>query len=304
MIPGHCGRGLQGKSNMKNDNIEVSVLAQPSGRKMRTYFHEGKYFIESRENSEYAIEIENKTYNRVEVVVSVDGLSVLSGESASKEDRGYVINSKDKITIKGYRKDSDTVGAFKFVRKDKSYVKAQENDVSNAGVIALVVYAEKVSYTLNNYWYQQQVTPRYYPEWISTVADIPAFTYDSYNMCKSDPSNTSATLSYSNGTKGTNGVSGSSGTFASANYTSTLRCLQEHDTPMNFSHGTTWGQKIDDKTVNTEFTRANEIFSLSVFYNSWNNLKDAGIKLVKEKQISLPNGFPADKFAKPPVGWQ
>ena len=71
----------------------------------------------------------------------------------------------------------------------------------------------------------------------------------------------------------------------------------------SFSHGTTWGGKIDDKVATTSFERDSIIAQTEVFYNAKENLEAMGIKLVQEKQINLPTGFPRS-FATPPSGWK
>jgi hypothetical protein len=40
-----------------------------------------------------------------------------------------------------------------------------------------------------------------------------------------------------------------------------------------------------------------------IFYNSKENLEAMGIKLVQEKQVNYPTGFPGS-FAKPPTEWK
>ena len=71
----------------------------------------------------------------------------------------------------------------------------------------------------------------------------------------------------------------------------------------SFSHGTTWGGKIDDKVATTSFERDGIIAQTEVFYNAKENLEAMGIKLVQEKLVNLPTGFPRS-FATPPSGWK
>ena len=45
----------------------------------------------------YSVDLENPTRDRVEVVVSVDGMDVLTGSSASVKGRGYTIAPRSSI---------------------------------------------------------------------------------------------------------------------------------------------------------------------------------------------------------------
>lgn len=74
----------------------------------------------------------------------MDGLSVLSGEAASISDNGYVIHAWGEYTIKGFRKDNSSVGAFKFVERANSYAEGK-GEGSNVGVIGIAVYPEYVA---------------------------------------------------------------------------------------------------------------------------------------------------------------
>ena len=128
-------------NNVYNNGIDLSVTV--NGRPTRIYTHEGRYFIESREGTEHVIEITNRNYYRVEAVVAVDGLSVMNGEPASTEDFGYVIPAYGSVKVKGYRKNLEEVGAFKFSKREQSYA-ADKGDSSNVGVIAIAVWKEKL----------------------------------------------------------------------------------------------------------------------------------------------------------------
>lgn len=262
-------------NTINNHGIELSVTV--NGRPTRTYLHEGKYFIESRDGTEYAIEVKNNNWHKVEAVVAVDGLSVITGLPASKNNSGYIIAGHDRLVIKGFRKDLNEVGAFKFTKKEKSYA-ATKGQADNVGVIAVAVYKEKTWGVLNSIttsinsninWEDFEVSTR--------TPGSPAFTWGSYTS---------------------DGAVGSSKITAQTTEPVALYNSQ----PVGFDHGTTWGQKLTDKVVTTTFERAYLLFSTELYYNSRENLEAMGIKLIQEKQITLPRGFPED-FATPPAGW-
>lgn len=122
--------------------LEVRV----NGRPIKTYFHEGKTYVEGRKGSEYTLHVNNNSYSRKKFVVSVDGLNVISGDT--NWERGYVLDPWQSVDIPGWRKDSDTVNPFFFSGIKGSY--NQQNDSGekkNIGVIGCMVFSEKPSYT-------------------------------------------------------------------------------------------------------------------------------------------------------------
>lgn len=274
---------------INNNGIDVSVTI--NGRPVKVYSHEGKLFIESREGTEYAIEIKNNNWYRVEAVVAIDGLSILSGKTASKTDVGYVIRAKDKILLKGFRKNLEEVGAFKFTKKESSYA-ATKGQSSNVGVIAIAVYGEKC-----NPSYPTYVTLG--DTWTDTTGSFP-MNWKSTNVSLNNipVGSTDNTTSYhcSTGDLLRSCSAEAKGQSLSSNVAS------YSTEKIGFAHGTTWGEKLQDKVVNTEFTRDKQVFNVEIFYNSKENLEAMGIKLVQEKLVSFPRGFPAD-FCTPPDNW-
>ena len=80
----------------------------------------------------------NTTY---EIVASVDGLNVLNGRAASRQDAGYVLRPRGELTIEGFRKDDNTVAAFTFGAPQDAYAAhSAHGSVQNTGIIGTVVY--------------------------------------------------------------------------------------------------------------------------------------------------------------------
>lgn len=132
---------------MKTNAASFSVII--NGDPAKTYYHNGRTFIEAKEGSEFEIKIQNHTWGRVLAVASVDGLSVLTGEPASIEDGGYILNGHGKYQIKGFRISNSEVGAFKFTKKEGSYA-ADKGEAQNVGVIGVRVFSEYVVPSYNN----------------------------------------------------------------------------------------------------------------------------------------------------------
>lgn len=266
-----------------NSAIILSVNA--NGRPMRTYSHQGMFFIESREDTEYTIEIKNNNWFRVEAVVSVDGLSVITGNPASKADSGYIVNGNDKLVIKGFRKSNDEVGAFKFTKKERSYA-AEKGDKSNVGVIAVAIHREKPTFNVLN----------------SIVGQYHAYSNTAGPVPRPDPFPTTDSLQWTTDSN-TSGLLRSVNTSTTYSVQNSVGLEPQAQATATFSHGTTWGSKIQDKVVHVEFQRDGIIMEQSIYYNSKENLEAMGIKIVREVQINLPQGFPVD-YATPPKNWQ
>ena len=290
--------------NMLNyAGIEVSVTV--NSRPVRTYPHKGKYFFESRKDSQYEIVVKNNNYHRVEVIVSVDGLSVMNGELASKSDSGYIVNGYDKVVIKGYRYSDDSVGAFKFTDKSGSYA-ASKKAAGNAGLIAIVVFAEAVKWqpAAVPYWQKDNFNSTPWPPyWWNSI------TYGGFSQSRN--SSTIGGCLGSNGPKGELGTAGTNGINCSStvNYCSTLRSpacpgvtVQETDCSVSAAHGTGWGDKLDDHVNYVSWERGYEMYSTEIQYNSRENLIAMGVSVVPQKLAVKPVGFPRD-HARPPRGW-
>jgi hypothetical protein len=107
------------------------------------YGGDGKCFVVGQLNQEYSIMVRNRCKSRLEVVLSVDGLSVLDGKGASLRSGGYVINPGQTLEVKGFRTGHDTVAAFRFSSVGGSYANLKHGDTRNVGVVGMAVFTEK-----------------------------------------------------------------------------------------------------------------------------------------------------------------
>lgn len=108
---------------------------------VREYFHEGRYYIEGRKDHEYTIRVQNLSAKRKKIVVSVDGLNIMTGDSTW--ERGYCLNPWQQLDIPGWRKDSNDTAAFTFGSVGESYNEHNRSgDVNNVGVIGCKVFDE------------------------------------------------------------------------------------------------------------------------------------------------------------------
>lgn len=90
----------------------------------------------------YRIHVQNPTSQRMEVVVSVDGLDAVDGGEASLSKRGYVLAPFGDVTIEGWRTSLDSVAAFRFGSVHDSYAGRTGRD-RNVGVIGVAFFSER-----------------------------------------------------------------------------------------------------------------------------------------------------------------
>lgn len=295
------------------NNVEVSVLV--NGKHVKLFGHKGKTFICANYGAEYEIKIRNNNYYRVMAVASVDGLSVLDGKPADKDGVGYVLNGYSSMSIKGFRSDNNTVGAFKFTKKKKGYAKAVTGSSENSGVIAVAVFAEKQVAVAQ--WYAPPVATIFYntcdekPRGGScggitteghggiTITNNGLNSANINSVTRGDLIGCSATYASCNSVKATSNVSfGGQGVLRSF---STQKV--EEEAP-KFAAATTWGKRIDDRVTTTTFEKNScyPMAEFSIYYDTRQNLEEIGIVFENEKQIAYPRAFP-NGFATPPAGW-
>jgi hypothetical protein len=121
---------------------DVQVIDRQTGRAMPTYFHQGEYWVAGQPGAKYAIQIRNSRGPRVLAVTSVDGLNVLSGETADFGQSGYVFESGQRYGIEGWRKSDSEVAAFVFTASGDSYAE-RIGKPHDMGVIGVALFRER-----------------------------------------------------------------------------------------------------------------------------------------------------------------
>src|SRR6516165_10897004 len=121
---------------------EVLVIDRDSGTPLRTYYHRGEYWVAGKPGARYAIEIRNTLQERVLAVTSVDGINVLTGDTARWDQSGYVLHGEEAYEIIGWRKSQTEIAAFEFTAVSNSYA-ARTGRSANVGVIGVAVFRER-----------------------------------------------------------------------------------------------------------------------------------------------------------------
>ena len=100
---------------------DVQVIDRDSGEVLPVTRHRGDHWIAGRPGARYAVSIQNRQAGRVLGVVSVDGVNVISGETAALHQTGYVLQPRQAYRITGWRKSDHEVASFHFAAAPASY---------------------------------------------------------------------------------------------------------------------------------------------------------------------------------------
>lgn len=120
---------------------DIYVLSRSTGERLPVYDHGGKMYISGNPGDRYAVRVVNRTSGRLLTVISVDGVNVVSGDTASYEQTGYVFSPWQSYEITGWRKSQNQVAAFYFTSLPDSYA-ARTDRPQNVGAIGVAVFRE------------------------------------------------------------------------------------------------------------------------------------------------------------------
>ncbi len=121
---------------------EVEVIDRDTGQPLETYYHHGEYWVAGAPGAHYAIYLRNQMGERLLAVTSVDGVNVITGQSAGWEQGGYVLDPWEGYQVIGWRKSDYQVAAFAFTAAPASYA-ARTGRPQNLGVIGVALFREQ-----------------------------------------------------------------------------------------------------------------------------------------------------------------
>ena len=123
--------------------LDMEIVDRATGQTLDTYRHRGQNWVAGNPGDRYTVRLVNRTGERVLVVLSVDGVNAVSGETASPNQSGYVLDPWERTEIAGWRKSMRDVAQFYFTALPDSYA-ARTDRPDNVGVIGAAVFREKV----------------------------------------------------------------------------------------------------------------------------------------------------------------
>ena len=121
---------------------DITVIDRATGQTLPIHQHQGRYWVAGQPGSRYAVRLHNRSGGRLMSVISVDGVNVVSGETAGIEQTGYVFSPWERHDIAGWRKSQAQVAAFFFTPIANSYA-ARTGRPDDVGVIGVALFREK-----------------------------------------------------------------------------------------------------------------------------------------------------------------
>jgi hypothetical protein len=121
-------------------SYEVQVLVD--GYVRTSYHHHGHTYVEGRQGERYVIRVHNRSWRRVEAIISVDGRDVIDGKKSKLSKRGYIIPAYSYIDVDGFRISMHEVAAFRFTSVPDSYA-SRMGTPWEVGIIGVAIFPER-----------------------------------------------------------------------------------------------------------------------------------------------------------------
>ena len=121
---------------------DLAIVDRSTHRELPVYWHEGRAYVVGKPGSEYRVVVRSRSGADLLAVVSVDGVNVMSGETAAPGQSGYVLTAWNRVDIRGWRKSMEEVAAFYFTTLGDSYA-ARTDRPDNVGVIGAAIFERK-----------------------------------------------------------------------------------------------------------------------------------------------------------------
>jgi hypothetical protein len=262
--------------------VDVQIVDRDHGELLSTWRHRGATWVAGRPGDRYAVRLTNRSPGRVLIVLSVDGVNAVSGDTAAVGQTGYVLAPWQSTEITGWRKSFTEAAAFYFTALPDSYA-ARTDRPDNVGVIGAAVFRERVV---------QPVQRPFEPQ-----PPVAARRYEDYD--RKEPERRAQAAAQSNGSLGAAADSAAS-ERSSAAPAASPPSLRERDAVAKADKlGTGHGEREYSPTTQTAFERASSQPSeiVQVRYDSYANLVASGV-IGRAPTHAVPDPFP--RFAPDP----
>lgn len=264
---------------MFNNGFELSV--EVNGRNIPEYGHKGRTYVEGRKFNKYQIRFRNSRAERVLVVPTVDGLSVVDGQPYHENSPGYIVQAYSTLTISGWRTSLSEVRAFEFSDKSGSYA-GKTVGQQNCGVIGGRVFSERARVQYQDIHIHHFNWP---PPTIYTVPNTPYTVWQTPHAYGGSTGDISLKCSSNAaGLAGRSGPEGSAGVYM-------MQCSLSNSAP-DFNLGTGYGAPIQDNVIQTQFDKGICLASFEIYYSDRDGLVKDGIQVDKTPELaSFPQAF-------------
>jgi hypothetical protein len=119
---------------------ELQLLVE--GQPTRTFAAGGDTWVLGQLGQRYVLRVNNRSGQRIEAVVSVDGRDVIDGQPGEVHKRGYLVPAYGSVTIDGWRISQAEAAAFRFSSVADSYA-ARVGNGREVGIIGVAVFPER-----------------------------------------------------------------------------------------------------------------------------------------------------------------
>jgi hypothetical protein len=133
---------LAGKALAHGGLADLSVYDRTEGKPLQVYRHEGRAYVVGKPGNEYQITVRNRLREDLLAVVSVDGVNVITGQTADPLQSGYVLSPRGRLGIQGWRRNLSQTAAFYFTSLPDSYA-ARTGRPDHVGVIGVALFRKR-----------------------------------------------------------------------------------------------------------------------------------------------------------------
>ena len=121
---------------------DITVIDRNTGATLPVHSYRGEFWVAGMPGARYAVAVQSRHGQRLLAVPAVDGIHVLSGQTAAWSQTGYVFTGYSNYQITGWRKSDSEVAAFEFSSLGDSYA-GLTGRPANVGVIGVALFKEK-----------------------------------------------------------------------------------------------------------------------------------------------------------------
>jgi hypothetical protein len=257
--------------------IDVGVIDRDTGSTLPTHMHDGKLYVAGAPGHRYAVRIVNRTGARVMTVLSVDGVNVISGQTADPNQSGYVLDAYQSTEVDGWRKNMSEIAQFNFTALENSYAE-RTGRPANVGVIGVAVFREKQQPIMRER--DEKIAAREAPAAAADAAAAPPMASGSAaQAAKSAGAPASESRAY-------NGLAAA-------------RPTPKPEESLGTGHGARESSYASYTSFEREGSQPNEV--VSVWYDSYRNLVARGVIPTPRPIAIEPQPFP-NQFVPDPAG--
>lgn len=130
------------------DGNAVDVQLQVDGDAAPLYVSrngDSRHYFEAFAGRNYSVVLRNNSARRIGVLLTVDGLNVVNGETTrlASDEPMYVLDAWESATIRGWRTSMNEVRRFVFVDEKRSYASRTGQANSDMGWIRVLAFREQ-----------------------------------------------------------------------------------------------------------------------------------------------------------------